>query len=254
MRNLASSGSRYFSINGGGTDIVDFNQNPSRDFGDWLSGSCPQANPYVQNAFICADQAADVTATSPEGINLDVIGYDLITTAITTTTAAPPTTTATTALAATTTSTTLLTVLPPTACPNAQAAAAIEAAVEAQCNCLGAANHGAFVRCATRLARAAVKAGTLSKDCKRAVKDCAARSTCGKPGFVTCCFANPGTCTNGLCQDGVTACTTAANCPSVTKCHIKSNAGACSTAGGSPGSGSCCDAMCSASPSGAFLN
>ena len=32
-----------------------------------------------------------------------------------------------------------------------------------------------------------MKAGTLSKDCKRAVKDCAARSTCGKPGFVTCC-------------------------------------------------------------------
>src|SRR5262249_10948664 len=35
-RNLTSSSSRYFSINGGTTDIVGFNQNPSGDFGDWL--------------------------------------------------------------------------------------------------------------------------------------------------------------------------------------------------------------------------
>jgi hypothetical protein len=34
-------------------------------------------HPYVQNAFSCVGQFADVTATSPEGINLDVIGYDL---------------------------------------------------------------------------------------------------------------------------------------------------------------------------------
>jgi hypothetical protein len=39
--------------------------------------SCPQANPYVQNAFSCPGQMSDVSLTSPEGINLDVIGYDL---------------------------------------------------------------------------------------------------------------------------------------------------------------------------------
>jgi hypothetical protein len=76
-RNLTSSGTRYFSINSGSTNIVGFNQNASGDFGDWLSASCPQANPYVQNAFSCAGQSTDVSATSPEGINLDVIGYDL---------------------------------------------------------------------------------------------------------------------------------------------------------------------------------
>jgi hypothetical protein len=48
---------------------------------------------------------------------------------------------------------------PPSACPDAQAAAAIEAAVEAQCDCRGAVNHGTFVRCATRVAKVAVKAG-----------------------------------------------------------------------------------------------
>jgi hypothetical protein len=77
VRNISSSGTRYFSINGGVTHIVNFNQNPSGDFGDWLSTSCPQAHPYVQNAFSCTGQYSDVTPTSPEAINLDVIGYDL---------------------------------------------------------------------------------------------------------------------------------------------------------------------------------
>ena len=77
VRNLTSSGTRYFSINGGRTNIVNFNQNPNFDFGDWLSTACPQAHPYVQNASGCTGQFSDVAATSPEGVNLDVIGYDL---------------------------------------------------------------------------------------------------------------------------------------------------------------------------------
>jgi hypothetical protein len=77
VRNLTSSGTRYFSINSGSTNIVNFNQNPSGDFGDWLSTGCPQAHPYVQNAIVCTGQHSDVTATSPEGITLDIIGYDL---------------------------------------------------------------------------------------------------------------------------------------------------------------------------------
>ena len=77
QRNTSSSGTRYFSINGGVTNIVNFNQDPQGDFGDWLSENCPQSHPYVQNAFVCTGQSSDVTATSPEGINLDVIGYDL---------------------------------------------------------------------------------------------------------------------------------------------------------------------------------
>src|SRR5581483_3015640 len=95
-RNVTSSGTRYFSIDGGTTNIVGFNQNPSGDFGDWLSGSCPQVNPYVQNAFGCANQASDVTQTSPEGINVDVVGYDLITGPTTTTTSTSTTTSSTT--------------------------------------------------------------------------------------------------------------------------------------------------------------
>jgi hypothetical protein len=78
IRNITSSGTRYFSVNGGVHDIVDFNQDSSGDFGDWLSGPCPQAHPYVQSAFSCAGQYSDISATSPEGINLDVVGYDLV--------------------------------------------------------------------------------------------------------------------------------------------------------------------------------
>ena len=76
-RNHTVLGTRYFSIDNGNTNIVGFSQDPTGDLGDWLSGLCPQTTPYVQNAFSCKGQASDVTATSPEGVNLDVIGYDL---------------------------------------------------------------------------------------------------------------------------------------------------------------------------------
>jgi hypothetical protein len=76
MRNVSSSHERYFSINGGTTKIIDFNQTPGFDFGDWLSLPCPQSNPHVQNAFGCPGQSADVTASSSEGLALDVIGYN----------------------------------------------------------------------------------------------------------------------------------------------------------------------------------
>ena len=63
----------------GNQNIVNLNQDPAGDFGDWLSdGFCPAVHLFVQNAFNCAGQSADIAATSPEGVNLDVIGYDLI--------------------------------------------------------------------------------------------------------------------------------------------------------------------------------
>jgi hypothetical protein len=78
-RNLTSTGTRYFSIDGGTTNIIGFNQSGAGDFGDWLSGGCPQGpTAFVQNAFSCPGEFSDVSATSPEGINLDVIGYDMV--------------------------------------------------------------------------------------------------------------------------------------------------------------------------------
>jgi hypothetical protein len=78
VRNISRAGSRYFSIDGGNTVIVNFNQTAPFDFGDWQSDPCPQANPDVQNAFSCRGQTSDISETSPEGINLDVIGYDRV--------------------------------------------------------------------------------------------------------------------------------------------------------------------------------
>ena len=78
IRNISTSGLRYFSIDGGQTSIINFSQTANFDFGDWQSASCPQANPHVQNAFGCLGQFADISETSPEGVNLDVIGYDRV--------------------------------------------------------------------------------------------------------------------------------------------------------------------------------
>ena len=64
----------YFSIDGGVTNIVGFNQDNTGDYGDWLGSSTVA---LVQAAFIGHHQA-DISATSPEGIALDVIGYDLV--------------------------------------------------------------------------------------------------------------------------------------------------------------------------------
>jgi hypothetical protein len=73
------TGSRYFSIDQGLHLIVKFNNDPAGDYGDWDSPACPQNHPLVQNAFNCPGQSPEISATSPEGIALDVIGYDLIT-------------------------------------------------------------------------------------------------------------------------------------------------------------------------------
>ena len=111
-RNTTTTGSRYFSIDGGTTNLVGFNQMAGGDFGDWLSGACPQVTPHVQNAAGCFNQTADVTLTSPEGINLDVIGYDLLVPTLTPTPTKTATVTATRTATATSTATPTLTLLP----------------------------------------------------------------------------------------------------------------------------------------------
>ena len=77
-RNTSPSGQRFLSIDRGLHYIVQFNQNPDGDFGDYDSDDfCPATRLHVQNAFNCDGQSTDISATSPEGISLDVIGYDL---------------------------------------------------------------------------------------------------------------------------------------------------------------------------------
>ncbi len=95
------------------------------------------------------------------------------------------------------------------------------AAIEAQCGCATAASHAAYVRCAAQQASAVL----VNASCAGAVRKCASKSTCGRPGFATCCRTN---------RSGRTS------------CAIKSSASRCTPPGG--GSAcvgnvpSCCDA------------
>jgi hypothetical protein len=108
----------------------------------------------------------------------------------------------------------------PTTDPDKTDVANARAAVAANCDCDNATSHGAYVSCAAQQADATL----VNKSCARAVKKCAARSTCGKPGSVTCCVTR----TAG------------------TKCKVKRDATHCAASNGSTacvGSyTSCCDA------------
>jgi len=60
----------YFSIDGGTTNLVAFNQSASGDYGDWASSAVPK----VQDAF---GTSGAIPTYGVEIRNLDVIGYDL---------------------------------------------------------------------------------------------------------------------------------------------------------------------------------
>lgn len=82
----SSDANACLSVDGGATDIVQFNQNSDGDYGDFANESsgcagcefpttsnCPD---YVQDAFSCPDQAANETTSSPEYQMMEAIGYD----------------------------------------------------------------------------------------------------------------------------------------------------------------------------------
>jgi hypothetical protein len=50
-RNITSSGTRYFSINGGTTPIVNFNQDPHGDFEDWRNDVSLQASTSIRDGW-----------------------------------------------------------------------------------------------------------------------------------------------------------------------------------------------------------
>lgn len=129
-------------------------------------------------------------------------------------------------------------------------APAVRDRILAECPCTG--NHGQHVSCVAHKLKDAVSSGELDVNCKGKVVRCAARSTCGKKsGFVTCSICDPGTCTNGLCDDGLTECTDSSECAAVLRrCSTKSDASKCVVPATAPGatavvgSGSCCAASC----------
>ena len=72
----SGSASSYFSINGGATDIVGFNQTKSGDYGDFAP-SCDNMGSglLIQNAFNCKGPYEAYTTSSPEFTMLQAIGW-----------------------------------------------------------------------------------------------------------------------------------------------------------------------------------
>jgi hypothetical protein len=70
---------------------------------------------------------------------------------------------------------------------DADAVADARADVASRCDCATAASHGAYTKCAKDVVHARVLAGQLSGSCAKFIARCNAKSTCGRPGAVTCC-------------------------------------------------------------------
>src|SRR5439155_5792877 len=68
-----------------------------------------------------------------------------------------------------------------------EAVAATRAAADEACDCASATNHGKYVSCVAHVTHQAVEDGSLRPECSGLVVACAAKSTCGKEGGVTCC-------------------------------------------------------------------
>ena len=132
---------------------------------------------------------------------------------------------------------------------------AFQEALNEECPCDQAKNHGKHVSCVAHVLKRLSKDGTIPKNCRGKIQRCAARSICGKEGFVACqiptefgvcatpCAADPLlTC----CEDATTACAVDTDCVLASKCKIKSSEERCTAAGGAAGEVSTCCADCAA--------
>ena len=130
----------------------------------------------------------------------------------------------------------------PAACDAARCL--VESAVDESCPCETATNHGNYVKCVVRTLGPLAAQAAVPHSCVGRIIRCAARSTCGKPGAVTCqtpqgtCDPASGTCTN----DPSVSCSADSDCG--TACSIASSAESCQTAGGTVGTGTTCCAAC----------
>jgi hypothetical protein len=122
----------------------------------------------------------------------------------------------------------------PDAAPDDADIAAARAAVTATCDCSGASTHGDYVKCAVQIANDTL----VNRSCSRHVKTCASRSTCGKPGFVTCCITS---------EKGTRCKTVRSEQQCTDKGGIASGCSSCCDACPAPGSGPSCELPSSSS-------
>jgi hypothetical protein len=124
---------------------------------------------------------------------------------------------------------------------------AVQAAIDTQCPCAAASNHGRHVSCVAHVVKRLSDDGTIPTQCKGKITHCAARSICGKVGFVTCQIPVTGTCDTvaGTCvENPALVCLTDVDCVIGSKCHTKRSADLCLAKGGTVGAGTSCCADC----------
>jgi hypothetical protein len=124
---------------------------------------------------------------------------------------------------------------------------AVQSALDTQCPCAAATNHGRHVSCVAHVLKQMVADGTVPKECRGRITRCAARSICGKEGFVTCQIPVTGTCdlATGFCvEDPTLACLSDTDCVIGSKCKTKRSSDLCLQSGGSVGAGTTCCADC----------
>jgi hypothetical protein len=125
--------------------------------------------------------------------------------------------------------------------------------VDTECPCSVARNHGQYVKCVGRIIRQLTSEHPEFKTCRGKLVRCAARSTCGKEGFVTCTKVEVGTCdtVTGFCTDeGLTdvPCATNEECVLSSRCSTKRSAEICEARGGFVGDSPTCCSNCVVTP------
>ncbi len=77
-------------------------------------------------------------------------------------------------------------------CTAETAVAALRSAIATGCDCAESAKPKDYMKCAKQRIKDAVKGGALPRQCKKAIKRCEAKNTCGRAGASVCCQVKGG--------------------------------------------------------------
>ena len=76
-------------------------------------------------------------------------------------------------------------------CPDQEAVDTLRADIAETCDCASATSHKKYMKCVRGAIKDAIKAGTITKKCKKLIRGCEGASTCGREGAAVCCEMDP---------------------------------------------------------------
>lgn len=123
--------------------------------------------------------------------------------------------------------------------------------VDQGCPCSEQKNHGQYVKCVGKIIRRLTSEHPEFGNCRGKLVRCAARSTCGKEGFVTCTKVELGICdgTTFTCSEPAgQACATNDDCVISSRCSTKRSVEQCTDRGGIVGESPTCCSDCLVTP------